>query len=293
VSVEQWFSTAGKFAAVAGAVLYGVLRLANSFFYSPLGVKPEEVGLSRAEILAQSVTGLLIFLGAFLVLFVVCLGVGILYSTFLGPPIRWIRDRIRRAFGHPPGRDRGASTSGFEDSGWFNAAVGLVVLAAVSSVFLPDSVASPLVATLGLIVAVVIVLVTVQADIRARRDRRWRRAGAVALAIATLLVLATVLLQGWSDGRAVLDGEVRHARFGGVGSMPISSWGADAATVGWIGSGLPPDELADPCFLYLGRGDGLVVLFDPRTRRSLRVPAGDVLVSVDGTAEDGELACAA
>lgn len=79
-----------------------------------------------------------------------------------------------------------------------------------------------------------------------------------------------------------------------MAAIPLSSWGADAATITWIGGGSPPDELAlDSCFLYLGRGDGLVVLFDPRTRRSTRVPTGVVLVSVDSTVKDGELACKA
>ena len=117
-------------------------------------------------------------------------------------------------------------------------------------------------------------------------------AGAVVFAIATLLVLTSVALQGWSDGRAVRDGQVRHATL--EPGIPFSSWGADAATITWIGSGSPPAELAvDPCFLYLGRADGVVVLFDPRSRRSIRVPAGNVLVSVDGTVNDLELACKA
>ena len=44
-----------------GLFLYGFLRYVYARFYSPLGVKPEEVGLGYAEILSQSVTGLLLF----------------------------------------------------------------------------------------------------------------------------------------------------------------------------------------------------------------------------------------
>jgi hypothetical protein len=34
--------------------------------------------------------------------------------------------------------------------------------------------------------------------------------------------------------------------------------------------------------MYLGSADGTAVFFDPRTRRTVRVPAGDVVVTRDG-----------
>jgi hypothetical protein len=46
---------------VLGLCLYGFLRYVYARFYSPLGVKPEEVGLGYGEILSQSVMGLLLF----------------------------------------------------------------------------------------------------------------------------------------------------------------------------------------------------------------------------------------
>lgn len=40
---------------------YRVVRLANRGFYSHLRVRPEEISLGYAEILASAVTGILIF----------------------------------------------------------------------------------------------------------------------------------------------------------------------------------------------------------------------------------------
>jgi hypothetical protein len=64
-----------------GLVLYGFLRLIYARFYSPLGVKPEEVGLGYAETLSQSV-GLLLYSAImfFLILLLVCL---LLFNVFL------------------------------------------------------------------------------------------------------------------------------------------------------------------------------------------------------------------
>ncbi len=294
---EGWFATAGKFAAVTTAILYGVLRQANAFFYAPLGVKPEEVGLGRADILAQSVTGLVIVLAETLVLGVVILGVGYFYGLLFRGPRRGAGGRRgvpERAPGEPPGAAPRGRTSldRIRSWGWFGSLIGALAAVGLVSPFVPAAVTDPLftVITMGLVIGAVVS--KVRADLMAGRVHRLRRTAAVLFAVATVFVLAIVSLQGWLDGRAVRDGQVRHAVFGGGAELQLSSWGADAATVTWIGGGASPPELAGPtCFLYLGRADGVVVLFDPRTRRSIRVPGGDVVVSVDTTVANGQIAC--
>jgi hypothetical protein len=47
--------------AVGGGLAYGVVYIACSLFYSPLGIAPSEVGLGYVEIVAQSATYLAIF----------------------------------------------------------------------------------------------------------------------------------------------------------------------------------------------------------------------------------------
>jgi len=47
--------------AVAGGIAYGVVYIACSLFYGPLGIAPSEVGLGYVEIVAQAATYLAIF----------------------------------------------------------------------------------------------------------------------------------------------------------------------------------------------------------------------------------------
>lgn len=53
--------------AVLGIVLYAVLRIAYSFFYSPFGLRPDDLGLGYLDLLVQSAVGIVLLCMAMLV----------------------------------------------------------------------------------------------------------------------------------------------------------------------------------------------------------------------------------
>jgi hypothetical protein len=80
-----------------GVILYGLLRICAVRFYSQFGVQPEEVGLSYAQLLAQSAAA---YLALFLLLLV---GIAALYAIFVWLRVgvtaflRWAyRDAVKR-----------------------------------------------------------------------------------------------------------------------------------------------------------------------------------------------------
>jgi hypothetical protein len=79
-----------------GLCLYGILRYVYARFYSPLGVKPEEVGLGYGEILAQSVTGLLLFSALMFLLIFIGAVLAIIGALVWGGLLRRVRADIRR-----------------------------------------------------------------------------------------------------------------------------------------------------------------------------------------------------
>lgn len=53
---------------IAGLITYGYLRLTYDLFYGTFGLRPEDVGLGYADVLAQTVLGLIVFLTLWAVL---------------------------------------------------------------------------------------------------------------------------------------------------------------------------------------------------------------------------------
>src|SRR5829696_1955478 len=62
VNLGSILSVGASVIAVAGSVAYLLLRFSYAEFYDHFGVAPEEVGLSRGEVLAQAALGLLLYL---------------------------------------------------------------------------------------------------------------------------------------------------------------------------------------------------------------------------------------
>jgi hypothetical protein len=52
--------------------------------------------------------------------------------------------------------------------------------------------------------------------------------------------------------------------------------------VSWIGEAKAAYDFGRGEVMYVGSADGTAVFFDPRTRPTVRVPAGDVVVTRDG-----------
>jgi hypothetical protein len=96
--------------------------------------------------------------------------------------------------------------------------------------------------------------------------------GTVALT-ETLLAFSAV-----SDANYVRSGHAVQPTFLGV---PLVSWGARAVEVAWDGQ--PPaglGTLVDHCFLYLGQGGGVVLLYDHDTGRTVRISSSAVVLSI-------------
>jgi hypothetical protein len=276
---------------VLGLCLYGFLRYVYARFYSPLGVKPEEVGLGYGEILSQSVMGLLLFsalmfLLLLLITVLVITGAVVWAGLFLA-----VRAGIR------------------EDKRIGIAFLG-VMAAAVTLIVLADAVGWGAVLVGFLAVLLIVWLVDLirsrssPDDPRAdeststpsvprppattsgrRRDqsllasRGWRWS-IIAVFLATVVTVAgTLVLEARGGAARVLRGEAWRSTFAG---MPMTSMQALPATIVWS-SGTPPSGLQlgdDHCLLYLGESAGITVLYDASAHRTIRLPSSDVIVSV-------------
>jgi len=105
----------------------------------------------------------------------------------------------------------------------------------------------------------------------------------VITALFALFVEASLLgLQAVADARAAKAGVAGHPTFLGI---PILGWGADPVTVAWL-SGTPPQGLPSTfgnCLMYLGRADGIAVIYDVGARETIRVPSSAVMVTTAST----------
>jgi hypothetical protein len=115
---------------------------------------------------------------------------------------------------------------------------------------------------------------------------RWRRPRLatirvvlVAALVGTVAITETLLaFSAVSDANYVRSGHAVQPTFLGV---PLVSWGARAVEVAWVG--LPPAgqaTLVDHCFLYLGQGGGVVLLYDHDAGRTVRISSSAVVLSI-------------
>jgi hypothetical protein len=257
-----------------GLILYGLLGLANSLFYDPLAVKPEEVGLGYAETLSQSAVGVLVVLltsfaifGLFLVLLI----------------FGWAL--LRR--GDPDG-----------DGKLEQLLAAVVVIGILTGTALhlwaPSNVSDVLYPVLE-VAFVLWIFYRVWREVRSGSVKRVFLMAGSAFALSVALTLILVMLQARDDGRAVRDGQVRHhPTF--LGFIPFGSWGADAAWVEWVAPD-PPKAFAAKgrrrCLLYLGRANGTAVFYDARARddKTLRAPATAVVITTRNSRHAGQEAC--
>jgi hypothetical protein len=116
-----------------------------------------------------------------------------------------------------------------------------------------------------------------------RRQRRplpaTIRVVLVAAVVGTIALTETLLaFSAVSDANYVRSGHAVQPTFLGV---PLVSWGARAVEVAWDGQ--PPaglGTLVDHCFLYLGQGGGVVLLYDHDTGRTVRISSSAVVLSI-------------
>jgi hypothetical protein len=105
----------------------------------------------------------------------------------------------------------------------------------------------------------------------------WSLVGATSAVIVSLPFLAW-----WQGGLAQAGQTVRNVYFIGVPYLPVLAVQAVPADVSWVDG---DSEKAVPlktrrCLLYLGKAEEVAVFFDVANRESLRLPLGDITVSL-------------
>jgi hypothetical protein len=251
-----------------GLILYGLLRLANSLFYDPLAVKPEEVGLGYSETLSQSAVGVFAVLLTSLAIF----GIFLVLLIFGWALLR-----------------RGAPLGEGKLDGLL---AGVVAVVLVSGGVVHFWVGSRVSDVVYAVLDGALIVYVVWREIRSGRVKRLVPLAGGAFALSVVLTIAAVMFQAWGDSRGVRDGEVRHPEFFFI---PFGSWGADAAWVEWIVPD-PPKGFARGrrrCLLYLGRANGTAVFYDAKARddKTLRLPASSVVITTRNSRHEGEQAC--
>jgi hypothetical protein len=159
----------------------------------------------------------------------------------------------------------------------------------------PDDVGLGYAATLSRAAALLLVLsivagiaLTAAAVVRPARPSAVRglRVPAVGFALATLVFFA-----GWMPATYTRDAHLvkrgHSLRPPGL-STPIRvltnplGLRVEPVRVSWIAGTNAAYDFARERVMYLGSANGVAVFFDPSRRRTLRVPAGDIVVTRDG-----------
>jgi hypothetical protein len=254
-----------------GLILYGLLRLANSLFYDPLAVKPEEVGLGYAETLSQSAVGV------FIVLLTSLFVLGILFVLLI---FFWAWMR------------RGEPGGGKLENLLVAVVVAGILTGTALHQWVPSHVANVVWAVLE-VLFLLWILYRVWHEVRSGRVKRVLLLAGSAFTLSVVLTLATVMLQAWGDSRGVRDGQVRHPEF--LGFVPFGSWGADAAWVEWVAPHPPKgfETGRRRCLVYLGRTNGTAVFYDASARddKTLRLPSNAVVITTRNSRHQDEEAC--
>jgi hypothetical protein len=77
-----------------------------------------------------------------------------------------------------------------------------------------------------------------------------------------------------------------------VSEFPAVAWRAQQVTISWLRR--PPDALTEAmahCLMYLGKADGVTVLFDVDTKTVHRLPTGELVVHAAQSPAAGNAHC--
>jgi hypothetical protein len=173
---------------------------------------------------------------------------------------------------------RSAQTSFYSKFGVEPDEVGLGYAATLSR-------AANLLLVLSLVAGIVLTVAAVVRPARAPRGRRLR-APTVGVALVALVLFAVWMRVAYtSDAHRVKRGRsLRPPGLSTPGRVVTNPLGlrVEPVRVTWLGGSAGGYEFGHADVMYLGRADGIAVLFDPARRRTVRVPAGDVVLTRDG-----------
>lgn len=249
-------------ATAAGVLIYASLRIAHFLFYRRFGVMPEEVGHGYASTLAQALVGTIAIYA------VLMLVVGMWLANVIVSGVQMFRRDTRKAW-VVVGASLGAG-----------AFVVVASFITASVRLTPDGYALMFIST-SAVVFVYGSMLYGEVD----KEWTWSRVTSVGRSLLPRLMLAGLLivllavmpLLATLDGGAVYSG--KRSQFADLLGLP---WGADATRVEWLDESEAAATESVRCFMYLGRSDGIAVLWDPVERTSYRIPADRIsLTSAD------------
>jgi hypothetical protein len=267
LSWKDLLENATPILAASGLVMYGILTLAYSRFYSSLSVTPSEIGLGYANTLANSVGAIL---GLIATILVIALAISIFIVLVLSVRniVRYIRAaRAVRAKMDSPPRSMHDET-------------GAIDVMSISSLFARLARESIVDGVLGV------------TFLLARRTVRFTLWAAVILAV--LLAAYALPLIASNRAEAVMVGQpISAPRLPvlAIGVLPIH---ADPATVQPVGEKDAVSVLAElgarpqssSPLLYLGQSGGIAVLYDSELKKATYVPLSLVVLKVHNCASD-------
>jgi hypothetical protein len=299
VAIDVARSISWQTFAALGILAYGVLRIVFGLFYGSFGVRPEEVGYGYADALTQSTAAvLLVVLLALINLHLLSL-VYLLWSLVKidreltselkravlevkehgwNPLLKWLAHRLGTiallSFGV-------VFTDQLEGRQWWEGVLGGGLLLAWLIV-IGGNYPNPLPSH---------VLPETRQDSWRREMSQWAKRLVPWVTIFSFLVLAGPLpIRATQDAAAAKNGSPVPSSGRFLGLFP--PWSAQPAVLFWIAT--PPAALLNSngrCIMYLGRADNIVVVYDVMAKRTLRIPAQAVLLSMREPVERGVPGC--
>jgi hypothetical protein len=277
----RWRYLAGLYAA-----LFVVHRFISSLFYSEFGIAPEEAGVAYAESLLEAAVGtFLLLVGVNAVVLAVAIPALLVSTLRTAGSLRrsWRRAKAHKVQAITLLTKRLAIVAAFVAGIWLSSATRSWVWIVVAGLVLGglfelgERVRNPFAAEL-------------ESEPRAQGVGKPER-DRTRLVVLLILILTALVAVSLLVGEAIRAPRAAEAAKEGdeVAGFPFTAWRAQHATISWLGP-TRPAFLADVqrhCLMYLGQANGIAVLYDVDSAATLRLPTGDLVVSVDD-AQHGE-----
>jgi hypothetical protein len=268
--------SAAQQAGLAGAVVYVVVHLSYSAFYDNLGLRPEEVGVDRAQVITQAAVFLISILAS---AGAVALG-GDLFFRWLGRGLATLGRSLHLRAPAPIGASAQATPARDPNpyAVWTLTLVALPTLLAAWMVFVEAPIRDQEVDFIReqLPVGLFLVALTMWLYHRARRKPSIR-ARQMAI-LAALFGVYTLFGASYASGRSQAEYLRSHEQLNGTGTAQYApaAYRADCVTVSRAAQIQPPLHVTTA--LLLGESGGTIVLWDTNTAAVVRVPESSVIM---------------
>ena len=256
--------------------MYVVVHLSYSAFYDNLGLRPEEVGVDRAQVITQAAVFLISILAS---AGAVALA-GDLFFRWLGRGLTTLGRSLHLRAPAPTGASAQATPARDPNpyAVWTLTLVALPTLLAAWMVFVEAPIRDQEVnaVRVQLPVGLFLVALTMWLYHRARRKPSIR-ARQMAI-LAALFGVYTLFGASYASGRSQAEYLRSHEQLNGTGTAQYApaAYRADCVTVSRATQSQPPLHVTTA--LLLGESGGTIVLWDTNTAAVVRVPESSVIM---------------